>query len=55
MNPNRDGNVDRSGSVKSTDSNDSIGYTINNDSENRVCYETKIIGGIPVRTIKVLP
>ncbi|CAB3979714.1 pleckstrin homology domain-containing family A member 2 [Paramuricea clavata] len=45
-------NVERAGSVKSTDSNDSIDYTINTEPESRVCYETKIIGGIPVRTVK---
>ena len=55
VNPSRDstGIVERVGSVKSTDSNDSVDFTISAEPESRVCYETKIIGGVPVRTVKV--
>ena len=51
VNPSRDSscNVERGASVKSTDSNDSIEYT-----DQGVCYETKIIGGVPVKIMKVL-
>lgn len=54
VNPSRDSscNVERGASVKSTDSNDSIEYSMNTDQG--VCYETKIIGGVPVKIIKVL-
>ncbi|XP_028390821.1 pleckstrin homology domain-containing family A member 2-like [Dendronephthya gigantea] len=49
VNPSREsiGGVERGGSVKSTCSNDSL-----EDTQSNVSYETKIIGGIPVRTVK---
>ena len=52
INPSRDNNIERVGSVKSTDSNDSIDFTIDPESQSHVCYETKIIGGVPVKTVK---
>ena len=56
MNPKRDGNAGthkigkNSGSIKSTGSAE---LEDNGENSDLFSYETKIIGGVPVRTVKV--